>query len=715
MDDLREAFNAIQNKLSDLFNRVNQLEATPVIASGGGGGAPVDAQYLTLAFNAILTQERRLDFSASFATVDGGANADFDVDLSNTGVIAGGYGSATQVGTFTVDAQGRLSAAANVAISGVPPLAHPLLGNTYHNDVVNQGPTRGSLVYGNATPLWDELVLGGISGSVLTRDANDVLWSTGALQFFGAFTLGIPATGIAVLGTGNNTQVAYWTSTNDITGNANFTFSTADNSLTVDKINLADKSNQIIFQSSGITGTLTWTPAGVNKTVTIPNYTGTMALGAGTLTAATLNDVLTATHTHAITNTSDGATNHSTILSSSAAGAITMDDYFTIDGGQFGISGNELLTVNAAGTFAFSGISGVTVQDADYIGNSGATARLTFDSSGATDFAYFSDCSVGIEETSPTAKLHIYGMLDSVGGGIKVYGSNNDGIRLSMYTNDGSNFSTVYAYDDNDGGAGDFTLLYVGRNDSTALNILGSSGYVGINTASPTARFDVSDGSVIAMQMGADVGAVTRTNVTRKFGRFAGYHYTNAEEPVGLTVYDSDGTNNIVMIGGGSTAVNAATLIRFYTASTVTTTTGSIRGSWTGRGNFLIGTTTDATANDGRVLIFGDNAAKPTLGANTCALYGKDIGGTVEAFAQDEAGNESQLTPHNYTMISPIDGVLHWAQYHSNSYAGIEKTYDMERALLDLQALTGKQYIYTRKIAKRHKPIKSPEWLKRIK
>ena len=51
-------------------------------------------------------------------SVDGTANANIPLTLGNSGVSAGTYGGATQVPTFVVDSKGRITSAANVAISG---------------------------------------------------------------------------------------------------------------------------------------------------------------------------------------------------------------------------------------------------------------------------------------------------------------------------------------------------------------------------------------------------------------------------------------------------------------------------------------------------------------------------------------------------------------------------------------------------------------------
>ena len=59
--------------------------------------------------------------------------------LASTGIAIGNYGSATQVGSFTVDAKGRLLAAANITIQGVSPVGSTLTtGDIWIGSVTNQ-------------------------------------------------------------------------------------------------------------------------------------------------------------------------------------------------------------------------------------------------------------------------------------------------------------------------------------------------------------------------------------------------------------------------------------------------------------------------------------------------------------------------------------------------------------------------------------------------
>ncbi len=107
-------------------------DRTQVSVGGGAGAAPVNATYLVVSLNGTLTAERVLVAGNGLTSADGGAGGNFTITagagaglssntdelfITDTGVGAASYGSATQVGSFTVNSRGQLTAAANVPIA----------------------------------------------------------------------------------------------------------------------------------------------------------------------------------------------------------------------------------------------------------------------------------------------------------------------------------------------------------------------------------------------------------------------------------------------------------------------------------------------------------------------------------------------------------------------------------------------------------------------
>ncbi len=100
----------------DLFVSPWALFFTTLANASGGGNAPANADYVLTAPDASLPNARVATTSPTIA-VDTATAAQIKWNLRDTTVTPGTYGDSTHIPQVTFDAQGRATAASNIAIA----------------------------------------------------------------------------------------------------------------------------------------------------------------------------------------------------------------------------------------------------------------------------------------------------------------------------------------------------------------------------------------------------------------------------------------------------------------------------------------------------------------------------------------------------------------------------------------------------------------------
>jgi hypothetical protein len=203
-----------------------------------------------------------------------------------------------------------------------------------------------------------------------------------------------------------------------------------------------------------------------------------------------------------------------------------------------------------------------------------------------------------------------------------------------------------------------------------AFSTLSTTGNAGIGTGSPQSRLHVSD----AVAGGQLLVTNNETNNVAKIGSLATMHHQNAEEPVLAISIEGSSSENILQIGGGPGEFNAATLIKFTTATNTTTAGGPERARIDSGGSVLIGkTSVDDTTNGIQLRNAGSGVwiiGATSAGAEGLMLNRNSSDGSIALFkrANTQVGSISVTgsataynTSSDYRLkntIAPMTGAL---------------------------------------------------------
>ena len=623
-----------------VWNSGSSTWACAAYVTGGGGtitsinsqgGPTITINNATGAANAITiddastTQKGIAQFNSSNFTASSGT-----INLSDTGVTAATYGSASQVPVFTVDAKGRISSVTNtsIAISASQITSGILANNRGGTGLDTSTATNGQLLIGNGT---------GMSLSTLSGTANQVNVTNGS----GTITLSLPQSIAATSNVTFNNEILNGT----FNANGNLTFGdSAFDRITSNAQYLG--ASPLSFQGAtddGFSTKFAITDPTAVRTITYPDATGTVLLSTTLSNTAYIQggNTFGATGNLGLTdaNTLNLLTNNTARIVIDATGKVgigaTPVDALSIGSpvvasasrALMNLSNTALVGGNVNGTYLGSNPASFTgdlidLQVADEI-------QFSVDATGA---GYLRNTlAVGGNAILPNTTIQGNGDLDDylqinitntnagTSASSDIVATNDIGTAVSNYIDMGIN-SSGYANPSYDIGGPNDGYLYINGGDLS----------IGTQTAGKIIKLHTGDTTSTAERM-----RITDTNMEL----YNGFTTINTADTDASLTINSNGAGALTLDSSGTGTVNLGTgassksIVIGNTTGTTSTTlysgSGVIKlqpgGSGT-TGKVQIGEDGAGSGNPDLLVLDSKNTAGDPTGNNGAMYYNANLG-----------------------------------------------------------------------------------------
>lgn len=287
------------------------------LLDGESGAYYLDYNNFTNLPDPTLTVTGDVEGSVTFTDL---ADGNLSLELTNTGVTAGSYGSASLIPTFTVDEDGRITAAADVSVAGVSGTTWTPANTTFTIDTADGNAFNAVIDTFNSLDVTTNITVGG------TVDGRDIAADGAKLDTLEDgfdLTLDGKVTGTGSANTGVLTITTELANTGVIAGS--YGTSTAIPVFTVD-----EDGRLTAASTTPVAGVDDFTYAGANNTITLETGDGGL-FHIQTETEVTLTGKVTGTATSTTGTVSIATELENTGVTAGSYGSSTAIPVLTVD------------------------------------------------------------------------------------------------------------------------------------------------------------------------------------------------------------------------------------------------------------------------------------------------------------------------------------------------------------------------------------------------